>query len=149
MNPEEQGRKAPASEDGYDYNKQYRPKDASGNPLMENVAFQGVREVEVEATDEMKRFTKALADYNANPYDAVNHKYKTRPTFKFVVDNRKLTEAFIEVANELRRANGVTQDLALDEAYIKHAEERSNEMATTGVLAMIPSSHTQMEKMFV
>ena len=102
---------------------------------MENVAFQGVREVEVEATDEMKRFTKALADYNANPYDAVNHKYKTRPVFKFVVDNRKLTEAFIEVANELRRANGITQDLALDEAYIKHAEERSNEMATTGVLS--------------
>ena len=135
LNPEEQGRKAPASEDGYDYNKQYRPKDASGNPLMENVAFQGVREVEVEATDEMKRFTKALADYNANPYDEVNHKYKARPTFKFVVDNRKLTEAFIEVANELRRANGVTQDLALDEAYIKHAEERSNEMATTGVLS--------------
>ena len=135
LNPEEQGRKAPASEDGYDYNKQYRPKDASGNPLMENVAFQGVREVEVEATEEMKRFTKALADYNANPYDEVNHKYKARPTFKFVVDNRKLTEAFIEVANELRRANGVTQDLALDEAYIKHAEERSNEMATTGVLS--------------
>ena len=130
LNPEEQGRKAPASEDGYDYNKQYRPKDASGNPLMENVAFQGVREVEVEATEEMKRFTKALADYNANP-----SKYKTRPVFKFVVDNRKLTEAFIEVANELRRANGVTQDLALDEAYIKHAEERSNEMATTGILS--------------
>ena len=135
LNPEEQGRKAPASEGDYDYNKQYRPKDASGNPLMENVAFQGVREVEVEATDEMKRFTKALADYNANPYDEVNHKYKARPTFKFVVDNRKLTEAFIEVANELRRANGVTQDLALDEAYIKHAEERSNEMATTGILS--------------
>lgn len=130
LNPEEQGHKAPASEDGYDYNKQYRPKDASGNPLMENVAFQGVREVEVEATEEMKRFTKALADYNANP-----SKYKTRPVFKFVVDNRKLTEAFIEVANELRRANGVTQDLALDEAYIKHAEERSNEMATTGILS--------------
>lgn len=130
LNPEEQGRKAPASEDGYDYNKQYRPKDASGNPLMENVAFQGVREVEVEATEEMKRFTKALADYNANP-----SKYKTRPVFKFVVDNRKLTEAFLELANELRRANGVTQDLALDEAYIKHAEERSNEMATTGVLS--------------
>ena len=130
LNPEEQGRKAPASEDGYDYNKQYRPKDASGNPLMENVDFQGVREVEVEATEEMKRFTKAMADYNANP-----SKYKTRPVFKFVVDNRKLTEAFIEVANELRRANGVTQDLALDEAYIKHAEERSNEMATTGILS--------------
>ena len=135
LNPEEQGRKAPASEDDYEFNKTYRPKDASGNPLMENVAFQGVREVEVEATEEMKRFTKALADYNANPYDEVNHKYKARPTFKFVVDNRKLTEAFIEVANELRRANGVTQDLALDEAYIKHAEERSNEMATTGILS--------------
>ena len=130
LNPEEQGRKAPASEDGYDYNKKYRPRDAAGKPLMENVDFQGVREVEVEATEEMKRFTKALADYNANP-----SKYKTRPVFKFVVDNRKLTEAFIEVANELRRANGVTQDLALDEAYIKHAEERSNEMATTGVLS--------------
>ena len=130
LNPEEQGHKAPASEDGYDYNKQHRPKDASGNPLMENVDFQGVREVEVEATEEMKRFTKAMADYNANP-----SKYKTRPVFKFVVDNRKLTEAFIEVANELRRANGVTQDLALDEAYIKHAEERSNEMATTGILS--------------
>ena len=130
LNPEEQGHKAPASEDGYDYNKQHRPKDASGNPLMENVDFHGVREVEVEATEEMKRFTKAMADYNANP-----SKYKTRPVFKFVVDNRKLTEAFIEVANELRRANGVTQDLALDEAYIKHAEERSNEMATTGILS--------------
>ncbi len=130
LNPEEQGHKAPASEDGYDYNKQHRPKDASGNPLMENVDFQGVREVEVEATEEMKRFTKAMADYNANP-----SKYKTRPVFKFVVDNRKLTEAFIEVANELRRANGVTQDLALDEAYINHAEERSNEMATTGILS--------------
>ena len=135
LNPEEQGHKAPASEDDYDYNKKYRPRDAAGKPLMENVDFQGVREVEEEATEEMKRFTKALADYNANPYDEVNHKYKARPTFKFVVDNRKLTEAFIEVANELRRANGVTQDLALDEAYIKHAEERSNEMATTGVLS--------------
>ena len=130
LNPEEQGRKAPASEDGYDYNKQYRPKDASGNPLMENVDFQGVREVEVEATEEMKRFTKAMADYNANP-----SKYKTRPVFKFVVDNRKLTEAFIEVANERRRANGVSHDVALDDASIKHAEERSNEMATTGILS--------------
>lgn len=130
LNPEEQGHKAPASEDDYDYNKKNRPKDASGNPLMENVDFQGVREVEVEATEEMKRFTKAMADYNANP-----SKYKTKPVFKFVVDNRKLTEAFIELANELRRANGVTQDLALDEAYIKHAEERSNEMATTGILS--------------
>ena len=135
LNPEEQGRKAPASEDGYDYNKQYRPKDASGNPLMENVAFQGVREVEVEATEEMKRFTKALADYNANPYDEVNHKYKVRPTFKFVVDNHKLSEAFMEVLNELRHANGVTKDFSVDEAYLKHAEERSNEMATTGVLS--------------
>lgn len=130
LNPEEQGRKAPAFDSDYDYNKQYRPKDASGNPLMENVYFQGVREVEIEATEEMKRFTKAMADYNANP-----SKYKTRPVFKFVVDNRKLTEAFIELANELRHANGVTQDLALDEAYIKHAQERSNEMATTGVLS--------------
>ena len=135
LNPEEQGRKAPASEDDYEFNKNYRPKDASGNPLMENVAFQGVREVEVEATEEMKRFTKALADYNANPYDEVNHKYKTRPTFKFVVDNHKLSEAFMELLNELRHANGVTKDFALDEAYLKHAEERSNEMATTGVLS--------------
>ena len=135
LNPEEQGRKAPASEDDYEYNKTYRPKDKSGKPLMENVAFQGVREVEVEATEEMKRFTKALADYNANPYDEVNHKYKTRPTFKFVVDNHKLTEAFMELLNELRHANGVTKDFALDEAYLKHAEERSNEMATTGVLS--------------
>ena len=130
LNPEEQGRKAPAFDSDYDYNKQYCPKDASGNPLMENVYFQGVREVEIEATEEMKRFTKAMADYNANP-----SKYKTRPVFKFVVDNRKLTEAFIELVNELRHANGVTQDLALDEAYIKHAQERSNEMATTGVLS--------------
>ena len=135
LNPEEQGRKAPASEDDYEYNKTYRPKDKSGKPLMENVAFQGVREVEVEATEEMKRFTKALADYNANTYDEVNHKYKTRPTFKFVVDNHKLSEAFMEVLNELRHANGVTKDFALDEAYLKHAEERSNEMATTGVLS--------------
>ena len=135
LNPEEQGHKAPATEDDYEYNKNYRPKDASGNYEMENVAFQGVREVEIEANEEMKRFTKALADYNANPYDEVNHKYKVRPTFKFVVDNRKLSEAFMEVLNELRHANGVTKDFAVDEAYLKHAEERSNEMATTGVLS--------------
>ena len=136
LNPEEQGHKAPATEDDYEFNKTNRPKDrTSGKPLMENVAFQGVREVEVEATEEMKRFTKALADYNANPYDEVNHKYKARPTFKFVVDNHKLSEAFMEVLNELRHANGVTKDFALDEAYLKHAEERSNEMATTGVLS--------------
>ena len=134
LNPEEQGRKAPASEDDYEFNKTHRPKDASGKPLMENVAFQGVREVEEEATEEMKRFTKALADYNANPYDEVNHKYKTRPTFKFVVDNHKLSEAFMELLNELRHANGVTKDIATDEAYLKHAEERSNEMATSGLL---------------
>ena len=135
LNPEEQGHKAPASEDDYDYNKKYRPRDAAGKPLMENVDFQGVREVEEEATEEMKRFTKALADYNANPYDEVNHKSKVRPTFKFVVDNHKLSEAFMEVLNELRHANGVTKDFAVDEAYLKHAEERSNEMATTGVLS--------------
>ena len=136
LNPEEQGHKAPATEDDYEFNKTNRPKDpTSGKPLMENVAFQGVREVEEEATEEMKRFTKALADYNANPYDEVNHKYKARPTFKFVVDNHKLSEAFMEVLNELRHANGVTKDFALDEAYLKHAEERSNEMATTGVLS--------------
>ena len=134
LNPEEQGHKAPASEDDYDYNKKYRPRDAAGKPLMGNVDFQGVREVEEEATEEMKRFTKALADYNANPYDEVNHKYKTRPTFKFVVDNRKLTEAFLELANELRRANGVTRDFVLDETYLKYAEARANEMATNGIL---------------
>ena len=134
LNPEEQGHKAPASEDDYDYNKKYRPRDAAGNYEMENVAFQGVREVEIEATEEMKRFTKALADYNANPYDAVNHKYKARPTFKFVVDNHKLTEAFLELANELRRANGVTRDFVLDETYLKNAEARANEMANNGIL---------------
>ena len=134
LNPEEQGHKAPASEDDYEYNKNYRPKDAAGNYEMENVAFQGVREVEIEATEEMKRFTKALADYNANPYDAVNHKYKARPTFKFVVDNHKLTEAFLELANELRRANGVTRDFVLDETYLKYAEARANEMANNGIL---------------
>ena len=134
LNPEEQGHKAPATEDDYDYNKKYRPRDAAGNYEMENVAFQGVREVEIEATEEMKRFTKALADYNANPYDAVNHKYKARPTFKFVVDNHKLTEAFLELANELRRANGVTRDFVLDETYLKNAEARANEMANNGIL---------------
>lgn len=134
LNPEEQGHKAPASEDDYEYNKNYRPKDAAGNYEMENVAFQGVREVEEEATEEMKRFTKALADYNANPYDAVNHKYKARPTFKFVVDNHKLTEAFLELVNELRRANGVTRDFVFDETYLKNAEARANEMANNGIL---------------
>lgn len=134
LNPEEQGRTAPASEDDYDYNKKYRPRDAAGNYEMENVAFQGVREVEIEATEEMKRFTKALADYNANPYDAVNQKYKTRPVYKFVVDNHKLTEAFLELVNELRRANGVTRDFVLDETYLKYAEARANEMATNGIL---------------
>ena len=134
LNPEEQGHKAPATEDDYEYNKNYRPKDASGNYEMENVAFQGVREVEIEANEEMKRFTKALADYNANPYDEVNHKLKTRPTFKFVVDNRKLTEAFLELVNELRRANGVTRDFVFDETYLKNAEARANEMANNGIL---------------
>lgn len=134
LNPEEQGHKAPATEDEYEYNKNYRPKDASGNYEMENVAFQGVREVEIEANEEMKRFTKALAEYKANPYDEVNRKYKPRPVYKFVVDNHKLTEAFLELVNELRRANGVTRDFVFDETYLKNAEARANEMANNGIL---------------
>ena len=55
----------------------------------------------------------------------------------------------MELLNELRHANGVTKDIATDEAYLKHAEERSNEMATTGVLSMIPIYHIQKVKMFV
>ena len=110
INPEERGAQPKASAGDYAYNKN-RPA------AMENVDFQGVREVEQEITQEQ--------------YDH----YKKTGHFDYVVDNKALSEEFLSMLNELRHANGISGDITFNQAYLDYAEARANEMAKNDVLS--------------
>lgn len=119
----------------YEHNRNNTPKDASGNPAMEPVNFQGVKIVEIEATKEMLDFQKVLEDYRKEPYDFATRTYKTRPVFRYKVDNRGLSQAFVKLLNELREANGVAGNMQVDDAYLDYAQQRANEMQRNNVLS--------------
>lgn len=128
LNPSE--RTAVAHENLMDYahNRNNAPKDASGNPTMEPVNFQGVKIVEIEATQDMLDFQKALEDYRKAPYDVATRTAKKQPVFRYKVDNRGLSQAFVKLLNELREANGVAGNMTVDDAYLNYAQQRANEM---------------------
>ena len=107
LNPSERNAVAHDNLMDYEHNRNNVPKDASGNPTMEPVNFQGVKIVEIEATQDMLDFQKALEDYRKAPYDFATRTYKKRPVFRYKVDNRGLSQAFVKLLNELREANGV------------------------------------------
>lgn len=69
LNPSERNAVAHDNLMDYEHNRNNVPKDASGNPTMEPVNFQGVKIVEIEATQDMLDFQKALEDYRKAPYD--------------------------------------------------------------------------------
>ena len=119
----------------YAHNRNNAPKDASGNPTMEPVNFQGVKIVEIEATQDMLDFQKALEDYRKAPYDVATHTAKKQPVFRYKVDNRGLSQAFVKLLNELREANGVAGNMQVDDAYLDYAQQRANEMQRNNVLS--------------
>ena len=128
LNPSERNAVAHDNLMDYEHNRNNAPKDASGNPTMEPVNFQGVKIVEIEATQDMLDFQKALEDYRNAPYDVVNHTFKKQPVFRYKVDNRGLSQAFVKLLNELREANGVAGNMQVDDAYLDYAQQRANEM---------------------
>ena len=135
LNPSERNAVAHDNLMDYEHNRDNTPKDASGNPIMEPVNFQGVKIVEIEATKDMLDFQKALEDYRKEPYDFETRTYKERPVFRYKVDNRGLSQAFVKLLNELREANGVAGNMQVDEAYLDYAQQRANEMQRNNVLS--------------
>ena len=135
LNPSERNAVAHNNLMDYEHNRNNTPKDASGNPTMEPVNFQGVKIVEIEATQDMLDFQKALEDYRKAPYDFATRTYKERPVFRYKVDNRGLSQAFVKLLNELREANGVAGNMQVDDAYLDYAQQRANEMQRNNVLS--------------
>ena len=135
LNPSERTAVAHDNLMDYAHNRNNAPKDASGNPTMEPVNFQGVKIVEIEATQDMLDFQKALEDYRKAPYDFATRTYKARPVFRYKVDNRGLSQAFVKLLNELREANGVAGNMQVDDAYLDYAQQRANEMQRNNVLS--------------
>lgn len=135
LNPSERNAVAHDNLMDYEHNRNNAPKDASGNPTMEPVNFQGVKIVEIEATQDMLDFQKALEDYRKAPYDFATRTYKERPVFRYKVDNRGLSQAFVKLLNELREANGVAGNMQVDDAYLDYAQQRANEMQRNNVLS--------------
>lgn len=128
LNPSERTAVAHDNLMDYAHNRNNAPKDASGNPTMEPVNFQGVKIVEIEATQDMLDFQKALEDYRKAPYDVATRTAKKQPVFRYKVDNRGLSQAFVKLLNELREANGVAGNMQVDDAYLDYAQQRANEM---------------------
>ena len=135
LNPSERTAVAHDNLMDYEHNRNNTPKDASGNPTMEPVNFQGVKIVEIEATQDMLDFQKALEDYRKAPYDVATRTAKKQPVFRYKVDNRGLSQAFVKLLNELREANGVAGNMQVDDAYLDYAQQRANEMQHNNVLS--------------
>lgn len=135
LNPSERNAVAHDNLMDYEHNRNNAPKDASGNPTMEPINFQGVKIVEIEATQDMLDFQKALEDYRKAPYDVATRTAKKQPVFRYKVDNRGLSQAFVKLLNELREANGVAGNMQVDDAYLDYAQQRANEMQRNNVLS--------------
>lgn len=135
LNPSERNAVAHDNLMDYAHNRNNAPKDAVGNPTMEPVNFQGVKIVEIEATKDMLDFQKALEDYRKAPYDIANRTVKKQPVFRYKVDNRGLSQAFVKLLNELREANGIAGNMTVDDAYLDYAQQRANEMQRNNTLS--------------
>lgn len=130
LNPDERNHTAHDNLDDYAYNHgPYR------NKQMEPVNFQGVDIVEIDATQDMIDFTNAVAAYNKEPYDPTTRKYKERPTYRYKVDNKGISEAFAKLLNQLRVNNGLLGNIVVDDEYLAYAQKRANEMQNTGILS--------------
>ena len=130
LNPDERNHTAHDNLDDYAHNHgPYR------NKQMEPVNFQGVDIKEIDATKDMIDFTEALADYKKEPFDRVTRKLKERPAYRYKVDNKGISDAFVKLINQLRVNNNLKGDMVVDDEYLAYAQKRADEMQKTGLLS--------------
>lgn len=90
---------------------------------------------EIDATKDMIDFTEALADYKKEPFDRVTRKLKERPAYRYKVDNKGISDAFVKLINQLRVNNNLKGDMVVDDEYLAYAQKRADEMQKTGLLS--------------
>ena len=129
LNPDERNHTAHDNLNDYEYNHGF-----FRNNQMEPVNFQGVDIKEIDATKDMVDFAEALAAYKKAPYDWTTRKYKERPTYRYKVDNKGISDAFVKLLNQLRVNNNLKGDMVVDDEYLAYAQKRADEMQKTGVL---------------
>ena len=129
LNPDERNHTAHDNLDDYEYNHGF-----FRNNQMEPVNFQGVDIKEIDATKDMVDFAEALSAYKKAPYDWTTRKYKERPTYRYKVDNKGISDAFVKLINQLRVNNNLKGDMVVDDEYLAYAQKRADEMQKTGVL---------------
>ena len=130
LNPDERNHTAHDNLNDYEYNHGF-----FRNNQMEPVNFQGVDIKEIDATKDMVDFAEALAAYKKAPYDWTTRKYKERPTYRYKVDNKGISDAFVKLLNQLRVNNNLKGDMVVDDEYLAYAQKRADEMQKTGVLS--------------
>jgi len=129
LNPDERNHTAHDNLNDYEYNHGF-----FRNNQMEPVNFQGVDIKEIDATKDMVDFAEALADYKKEPFDRVARKLKERPAYRYKVDNKGISEAFVKLLNQLRVNNNLKGDMVVDDEYLAYAQKRVDEMQNTGIL---------------
>ena len=129
LNPDERNHTAHDNLNDYEYNHGF-----FRNNQMEPVNFQGVDIKEIDATKDMIDFTEYLADYKKEPFDRVARKLKERPAYRYKVDNKGISEAFVKLLNQLRVNNNLKGDMVVDDEYLAYAQKRADEMQNTGIL---------------
>ena len=130
LNPDERNHTAHDNLDDYEYNHGF-----FRNNQMEPVNFQGVDIKEIDASKDMIDFAEALAAHKKAPYDWTTRKYKERPTYRYKVDNKGISDAFVKLINQLRVNNNLKGDMVVDDEYLAYAQKRADEMQKTGVLS--------------
>ena len=71
----------------------------------------------------MVDFAEALAAYKKAPYDWTTRKYKERPTYRYKVDNKGISDAFVKLLNQLRVNNNLKGDMVVDDEYLAYAQK--------------------------
>ena len=130
LNPDERNHTAHDNLNDYEYNHGF-----FRNNQMEPVNFQGVDIKEIDATKDMVDFADALAAYKKEPFDRVTKKFKARPAYRYKVDNKGISDAFVKLLNQLRVNNNLKGDMVVDDEYLAYAQKRADEMQKTGVLS--------------
>ena len=102
LNPDERNHTAHDNLNDYEYNHGF-----FRNNQMEPVNFQGVDIKEIDATKDMVDFADALAAYKKEPFDRVTKKFKARPAYRYKVDNKGISDAFVKLLNQLRVNNNL------------------------------------------
>ncbi|MDK6372267.1 hypothetical protein QP101_09375 [Aerococcus urinae] len=102
-------KQAPEKAADYDYNKRFNPINNGRDYRMEDVDFDGIRNIEI--------------DNSVHEVDFHNF------------NNKKLSEEFVKLLNELRHKNGIKDDAYVDDKFVEYATLRAQEMAENKTLS--------------